>query len=174
MFTLPVSQASPSRKKLSSFLNVPGMNLLQRFQSQQGTDGEGEMLLLQNLLTCVGQVRMGGNMRVNRLTLLLLCQMMTAQTGFNCQQRVLTTEVAESTVSGGVDSSHVRTNLIPGYEHAQMSGSSSMLPIAPMLDGSDTRQKGPIPFVTMLPFPVYNFPNEIGNSSLSTSQFGIK
>ena len=97
------------------------------------------------------------------------------------------TEVAESTVSGGVDSSHVRTNLIPGYEHAQMSGSSSMLPIAPMFVGSDTRQKGvdnhgmlpvtffpmgpPIPFVTMLPFPVYNFPNEMGNSSSSTSQF---
>lgn len=95
------------------------------------------------------------------------------------------TEGAESTVSGTVDSSHVRTNLIPGYEPAQMSGSSSMLPIAPMLVGSDSRQRGadnhgmvpvafypmgpPIPFVAMLPFPVYNFPNEMGNSSSSTS-----
>lgn len=98
------------------------------------------------------------------------------------------TEVAESTVSGGLDSSHVRTNLIPGYEHAQMSGSSSVLPIASMLVGPDSRQKGvdnhgvlpvtffpmgpPIPFVTMLPFPVYNFPNEVGNSISSTSQYG--
>lgn len=95
------------------------------------------------------------------------------------------TEGAESTVSGTVDSSHVRTNLIPGYEPAQMSGSSSMLPISPMLVGSDSRQRGadnhgmvpvafypmgpPIPFVAMLPFPVYNFPNEMGNSSSSTS-----
>lgn len=94
------------------------------------------------------------------------------------------TEASESTVSGTVDSSHVRTNLIPNYEPAQMSGLSSMLPIAPMLVGSDSRQRGaadnpgvlpvafypmgpPIPFLTML--HVYNFPNEVGNSSSSTS-----
>ncbi|CBI22537.3 unnamed protein product, partial [Vitis vinifera] len=69
------------------------------------------------------------------------------------------TEGAESTVSGTVDSSHVRTNLIPGYEPAQMSGSSSMLPITPMLVGSDSRQRGADNH-GMVP---------MGNSSSSTS-----
>ncbi|XP_043724351.1 uncharacterized protein LOC122671279 isoform X2 [Telopea speciosissima] len=93
-------------------------------------------------------------------------------------------EIAErSTGSTSVASPHVRNHQIAGYESAQISGSDSMIPIAPMLVGSGSRQRAmdnsgvvpfafyptgpPVPFLTML--PVYNFPTETGNSDASTS-----
>ncbi|XP_077231630.1 uncharacterized protein LOC143864729 isoform X2 [Tasmannia lanceolata] len=79
---------------------------------------------------------------------------------------------------------HVRSH-VPGYEPAQISGSDSVIPIAPMLLGSGSRQRAtdnsgvvpfafyptgpPVPFLTML--PVYNFPSDTGNSDGSTSHY---
>ncbi|KAL7254236.1 hypothetical protein ACSBR1_008604 [Camellia fascicularis] len=92
------------------------------------------------------------------------------------------TEVAESTVLETVSSSLVRTHEIPDYEPGQLSVSKSMLPIAPILANSGSRQRTidkngmlpwfyptgpPVPFVTMLPF--YGFPTEKGTSDSSTS-----
>ncbi|PIA34616.1 hypothetical protein AQUCO_03700123v1 [Aquilegia coerulea] len=72
---------------------------------------------------------------------------------------------------------------MPNYEPAEMSGSDSVIPIAPVLVGSGSQQRAtdntgvvpyafyltgpPVPFLTML--PVYNFPTESKNSDTSTS-----
>ncbi|OVA01945.1 Nucleotidyl transferase domain [Macleaya cordata] len=77
------------------------------------------------------------------------------------------------------------SNKISSYESVQISGSDSMIPIAPMFLGSGSRQRTmdnsgvvpfafyptgpPVPFLTML--PVYNFPTETGNSEGSSSHF---
>ncbi|XP_042505017.1 uncharacterized protein LOC122081795 isoform X1 [Macadamia integrifolia] len=98
----------------------------------------------------------------------------------------MNSEIAErSTGSTSVTSPHVQNHHIPGYESAQISRSDSMMPIAPMLVGSGSRQRAndnsgvapftfyptgpPVPFLTML--PVYNFPTETGNSDASTNHF---
>uniref|UniRef100_A0A5B7BSD7 Uncharacterized protein n=1 Tax=Davidia involucrata TaxID=16924 RepID=A0A5B7BSD7_DAVIN len=94
------------------------------------------------------------------------------------------TDVTQSEVTGTVSSSLLRTHQIPGYEPAQMSGSNSVLPIAPMLAGSGSSQRAidnngvlpftfyltgpPVPFVML---PLYNFPSETGTSVASTSRF---
>ncbi|KAJ4956694.1 hypothetical protein NE237_013477 [Protea cynaroides] len=95
-------------------------------------------------------------------------------------------EIAEKSMgSTSVASPHVRQHQVPGYESAQISGSDSMMPVAPMLVGSGSRQRAidnsgmvpfafyptgpPVPFLTML--PVYNFPTETGNTDASTSHF---
>ncbi|PIA49055.1 hypothetical protein AQUCO_01300119v1 [Aquilegia coerulea] len=82
-------------------------------------------------------------------------------------------------------SSHIQIRQIPSYESAQLSGSESMLPIAPMVLGSGSRQRGmdssgvvpfafyptgpPVPFLTML--PVYNFDTDTKNSEGSSRHF---
>ncbi|KAJ4950681.1 hypothetical protein NE237_027513 [Protea cynaroides] len=96
----------------------------------------------------------------------------------------VSSEITERSMgSTFVASPHVRNHQIPGYESTEISGSDSMIPIAPMLVGSGSRQRAmdnsgvvpfafyptgpPVPFLTML--PVYNFPTETGNSDTSTS-----
>ncbi|KAF8379683.1 hypothetical protein HHK36_029127 [Tetracentron sinense] len=96
------------------------------------------------------------------------------------------TEMAERSMGPVSDaSSHVRSHRIPDYEPAQMSGSDSVIPIAPMLVGPGSRQRvmnnsgvvpfafyptgPPVPFVTML--PVNYFPTEAGNSDASSNHF---
>ncbi|KAA8540017.1 hypothetical protein F0562_026709 [Nyssa sinensis] len=92
------------------------------------------------------------------------------------------TEVAESEVPGTLSSSLLWANQIPGYEPAQMSGSNSMFPIAPMLMGSGSRQRaidnnGVLPFAfypmgpPVIMLPVYNFSTETGASNVSRSCF---
>ncbi|OAY49030.1 hypothetical protein MANES_05G024100v8 [Manihot esculenta] len=83
---------------------------------------------------------------------------------------------------------HVPRHQIPGFETAQMSGSESLIPFAPMILDPSSRQRNtdnsgvvpfafyptgpPVPFVTML--PVYNFPTESGTSDASTHQFSVE
>ncbi|KAA8533636.1 hypothetical protein F0562_030930 [Nyssa sinensis] len=83
-----------------------------------------------------------------------------------------------------VSSSLMQNHQMPGYEPAQMNGSNSVLPIAPMLVGSGSRQRpidnnGVLPFtfyatgppVPIVMVPFYNLQTETGNSVVSTSQF---
>ncbi|KAL5727051.1 hypothetical protein ACHQM5_000287 [Ranunculus cassubicifolius] len=96
------------------------------------------------------------------------------------------TEIGErSARPTSAGSSHIQNHQMPGYELAQVSGSESMLPVAPMVLSSGSRQRvmdnsgvvpfafyptgPPVPFLTML--PVYNFPNETGNSEGSSIHF---
>ncbi|KAF7826171.1 poly(A) RNA poly(A)merase cid14-like protein [Senna tora] len=73
---------------------------------------------------------------------------------------------------------------VPGFESAQTSGSDSLIPIAPVLLGPNSRQRtmdnsGVVPFafyptgppVPFVMFPVYNVPAESGTSDTSTSNF---
>ncbi|KAJ0739977.1 putative polynucleotide adenylyltransferase [Helianthus annuus] len=80
---------------------------------------------------------------------------------------------------------HASRSPMPGIEPAQTSGSGSVLPMAPMIIGSNPRHRmmdnsggtpltfyptgPPVPFLTMLPF--YNVPSENGSSDASTSRF---
>lgn len=80
-------------------------------------------------------------------------------------------------------SPHFRSHQMPNYEPPQISGSDSLIPVAPVLVGSGPRQRAmdnsgavpfafyltgpPVPFLTML--PVYNYPTENGNLESSTS-----
>ncbi|KAL5987622.1 hypothetical protein ACLOJK_035372 [Asimina triloba] len=96
------------------------------------------------------------------------------------------TEMAErSSVSTALTLPHIQTHQLSSYEPPQISGSDSVVPMAPMLVGSGPRQRGmdnsglvplrfyptgpPVPFLTML--PVYNFPPEAASSDGSTSHF---
>lgn len=79
----------------------------------------------------------------------------------------------------------VQRHQLSGFEAAQTSGSDSQSPIAPVILGPGSRHRAvdnsgvvpfafyptgpPVPFVTMLPFPLYNFPTE--PSETSTSNF---
>ncbi|KAL9228992.1 hypothetical protein vseg_004511 [Gypsophila vaccaria] len=81
---------------------------------------------------------------------------------------------------------HVAQHHIPGYVGAQASGSDSVTPIAPVILGSGSRQRGadnsgagrytfyptgpPVPFFTML--PVYNYPPEAHSSEPSSCPAG--
>eukprot|EP00268_Persea_americana_P020599 TRINITY_DN2073_c0_g1_i5.p1 TRINITY_DN2073_c0_g1~~TRINITY_DN2073_c0_g1_i5.p1 ORF type:complete len:1433 (+),score=299.59 TRINITY_DN2073_c0_g1_i5:173-4471(+) len=96
------------------------------------------------------------------------------------------TEMAERNMGPvSVAAQHVQSHQLPGLEPTQISGSESVIPIAPMLVGSSSRQRAmdnsgvfpltfyqtgpPVPILTML--PMYNFPTETGNSDGSTSHF---
>ncbi|KAG9449282.1 hypothetical protein H6P81_009247 [Aristolochia fimbriata] len=90
-----------------------------------------------------------------------------------------------NTGSSSVVPQQLRGHQLPGYDPSQISGSESMIPIAPMLVGSGSRQRtmdgsGVLPFAfypTGPPVPffimphMYNFPTETGNSDGSTSHF---
>ncbi|KAJ8556234.1 hypothetical protein K7X08_022992 [Anisodus acutangulus] len=91
-------------------------------------------------------------------------------------------EMAEgSQVPQSIISMHIARH---EYEGAQTSGSDPIIPMAPMLIGSGSRQRmtdnsgviafyptgPPVPFLTML--PVYNIPPESGTPDASTSHFG--
>ncbi|XP_068642159.1 uncharacterized protein [Aristolochia californica] len=97
-------------------------------------------------------------------------------------------EITERSTGGAtsVVPPHLGSHQLPGYDPSQISGSESMIPIAPMLVGSSgSRQRSmdgsgvlpfafyptgpPVPFFIMP--PVYNFPTETGNPDGSTSQF---
>ncbi|XP_054783579.1 uncharacterized protein LOC129290712 isoform X2 [Prosopis cineraria] len=73
---------------------------------------------------------------------------------------------------------------LPGFELAQTSGSDSLIPLTPVLLGSNSRQRsvdnsGAVPFafyptgppVPVVMFPVYNVPGESGTSDTSVSNF---
>ncbi|KDP28501.1 hypothetical protein JCGZ_14272 [Jatropha curcas] len=97
-------------------------------------------------------------------------------------------EMTERSVGPHSAAVHVPRHQIPGYETAQTSVSESLIPIAPMILGSGSRQRPadnsgvlpftfyatgpPVPFFTMV--PVYNFPTETGASDASTSQFNVE
>ncbi|KAJ8634494.1 hypothetical protein MRB53_008761 [Persea americana] len=98
------------------------------------------------------------------------------------------TEMAErSTRPLSVATLPVRDHQLSGYEPAQINESDSMMPIAPMLVGSSSRQRTmdnngvmpfafyqtgpPVPYLTMLPVSVYRFPNETENTDGSTGHF---
>ena len=49
----------------------------------------GKLITLCGIVFFASRVRMGGNTRVNRLSMFLLYQMMTTETRFNCQQQAL-------------------------------------------------------------------------------------
>ncbi|XP_008777040.2 uncharacterized protein LOC103697050 isoform X2 [Phoenix dactylifera] len=81
-------------------------------------------------------------------------------------------------------SAHARTQQLSGYEPAQISGSESVIPAAPMIvNGSGQRvvensrvlpfafypTGPPVPFLAML--PLYNIPSVRGSSDGSTNQF---
>ncbi|KAJ4843432.1 hypothetical protein Tsubulata_021600 [Turnera subulata] len=92
-------------------------------------------------------------------------------------------KMTETVVSADA-SSHVRTHKMPGYELASGSGPNSMLPVAPVLVGSESQQRPhdnhgalsyafyptgpPVPFLAML--PVYNLPNEKETSSVQRNK----
>ncbi|XP_020228394.1 uncharacterized protein LOC109809476 isoform X2 [Cajanus cajan] len=99
----------------------------------------------------------------------------------------MASDVSEkSTWSTSGTSMNVQRNQISGLETAQTSGSDSPLPIAPVLLGPGSRQRGidnsgvvpftfyptgpPVPFVTML--PLYNFPTE--SSDTATNNFNVE
>ncbi|KAI3693988.1 hypothetical protein L1987_76945 [Smallanthus sonchifolius] len=83
-----------------------------------------------------------------------------------------------------VASMHVSRSHGPGVEYAQTSGSGSVMPMGPMIIGSNPRHRmdnsggtqifyptgPPVPFLTMLPF--YNVPSENGSSDAPVSHFG--
>ncbi|GAV66220.1 NTP_transf_2 domain-containing protein [Cephalotus follicularis] len=97
----------------------------------------------------------------------------------------LATDPTESTVSGSGTSSRVQTHQIPGYEPAQISGSSSIPLVAQVLAGPESQPKAnenhemlpfafyptgpPVPFLTMI--PVYNIPTEGGIPGVSENYF---
>ncbi|KAI3907249.1 hypothetical protein MKW92_005134 [Papaver armeniacum] len=78
-----------------------------------------------------------------------------------------------------------RSNMEPTSHKLSISGSDSMIPVGPMFLGPGSHHRAmnnggalpfafyptgpPVPFLTML--PVYNFPNEAGNSEGSSSHF---
>ncbi|CAL0302171.1 unnamed protein product [Lupinus luteus] len=83
---------------------------------------------------------------------------------------------------------HVPRQQVSSFEAAQTSGSDSVLPIAPMLIGHDSRQRAidnnsgvvpfafcpagpPVPFLTML--PLYNLPPK-ASSATSPSNFNVE
>lgn len=84
------------------------------------------------------------------------------------------------------NSGSTRSHQPPSYEPAQqISGADSMIPIAPVIVGN-SRQRAensgvmpiafyptgpPVPFLTMLPVPLYNFQSDTGNQDGSSSQF---
>ncbi|XP_024992599.1 uncharacterized protein LOC112526521 isoform X1 [Cynara cardunculus var. scolymus] len=96
--------------------------------------------------------------------------------------------VDRSLESQAVGPIHVPRPHLPGIEPAQTSGSGSVIPMAPMIIGSNPRQRmmdnsgvtqpltfyptgPPVPFLTMLPFNYV--PSENGGSDASTSHFGV-
>ncbi|KAK9147287.1 hypothetical protein Scep_006044 [Stephania cephalantha] len=91
------------------------------------------------------------------------------------------TEAAERNTG---DASHISNNQISSYEPS-VGGSDSLIPIGPVILGSNSRQRmmdnsgvlpftfyptgPPVPFLTML--PIYNLPADRGASEGSTSHF---
>ncbi|KAK9076370.1 hypothetical protein SSX86_004704 [Deinandra increscens subsp. villosa] len=92
----------------------------------------------------------------------------------------------ESEESQAVASMHVSRRHGPIVEPAQTSGTNSVVPMGPLIIGSNPRHQmtdnsggtpltfyptgPPVPFLTMLPF--YNVPSENGSSDASVSHFG--
>ncbi|XP_017234956.1 uncharacterized protein LOC108208883 isoform X1 [Daucus carota subsp. sativus] len=96
-------------------------------------------------------------------------------------------EIAEiSSGMNSVPSLHMVRHHIPDYESAQTSGSEAMIPMPPMIFASRQRTMDnsgtvpfafypagpPVPFFTMIPYPVYSVPPDAGASANLTIKYG--